>query len=267
MQELQQQITDILNESTKVLSEKIYKQVLENLNDNSLKILSSEILNHKLVNNCISLDEFTDENGYLNVINYCKDEENMYLLLQVCSALGNLNIVRYIVEQNNDICISDAIRYSALNGHLEVVKYFVEKYTHRKYKRALLDSARNGHLEVVKYLVERYEIIEKSDVLSNAVHNSVMYGHLEVVKYLIEKGTDIKDSGFLETSVCRDKLEIVKYLAKKYKQQKLEIPSKAITKELNDINRVLFMYATSEQHDLFNPEIVETLCTVKTIVQ
>ena len=138
-----------------------------------------------------------------------------------CAKNGHLHIVKYLVEQGQDIHKDDeaVLRYSAWYGHLDVVKYCVEKHNadiHAQDDFALIYSAQGGHLEVVKYLVEKHnaDIHAKDDF---ALRYSAQGGHLEVVKYLVEKhNADIHAlirNGGNEYEYDYDyDLDIVKYL-------------------------------------------------------
>jgi len=112
--------------------------------------------------------------------------ENKNLILIEASQLGELGLVKWLLQKGADIHANDdkALRYAALNGYLEAVKYLVDHGAdiHATDDLALTNAARNGHLEVVKYLIEHGANIyaHAHEALRVATDNN----HLEVVKYL-----------------------------------------------------------------------------------
>ena len=79
--------------------------------------------------------------------------------------LGNLEQVKYLIEQGTDINAKDyggntALTESSYEGHLDIVKYLIENGADINTKgangyTALIWSSDKGHLEVVKYLIEQ----------------------------------------------------------------------------------------------------------------
>jgi ankyrin repeat protein len=83
---------------------------------------------------------------------------SIYNILYKASQNGNLEVVRYLVENSADVhhCDGWALRRASENGHLEVVKYLVKcgADIHVNNDIALRLASQKGHLKVVKYLVE-----------------------------------------------------------------------------------------------------------------
>jgi len=99
------------------------------------------------------------------------------------SKKGNLDIVKYLVENGADIHAYDdyALKWSARNGHLDVVKYLLEKGAniHADNDSVLIDSAYYGRLDVVKYLLEKGANIDVIDI--DEIEDE------DIKKYLIRK--------------------------------------------------------------------------------
>ena len=75
-------------------------------------------------------------------------------LLREC-LLGNLENVKYLVEQGADISVSNyiSLRYAVRMGHLEVVKFLVEQGSDISVNNhyPLRTAVFVGHLEIVNY--------------------------------------------------------------------------------------------------------------------
>ncbi|AQN68743.1 ankyrin repeat protein [Saudi moumouvirus] len=114
------------------------------------------------------------------------DPEDGECVLKCASSSGELEVVKYLVENGIDIHADNdsALALASDRGHLEVVKYLVESGAniHADKDYALRWASRCGYLDVVQYLVENgANINAKNDYsLRWASEN----GHLEVVKYL-----------------------------------------------------------------------------------
>ncbi|PVU88970.1 hypothetical protein BB559_005283 [Furculomyces boomerangus] len=140
---------------------------------------------------------FKDKNTHLDVVNYLLERglyfSKPYSILGVVSSKGNLEFVKYLVENGADIRTNNdvAFRSASLNGHLDVVKYLVDNGAdiHANNDSALRLAAKYGYLDVVKYLVQ-----SGADIHANGdidLREASVNRRSEVVKYLIENGADI----------------------------------------------------------------------------
>jgi len=174
--------------------------------------------NIKITNN--NLVKYSAE-GNLDVVKYLVENgvdiyANNYLAFRRSAENGHLDVVKYLVENgaNDDYALNYALRWSAENGHLDIVKYLVEKGAdiHANDDEALRWSAGKGHLEVVKYLVEKDADIHADN--DKSLRWSAENGHLDVVKYLIENNANIHadDDDALRWSAANGLLDVVKYL-------------------------------------------------------
>jgi len=99
-----------------------------------------------------------------------KDSNNFSgITLHIAASMGNLGLVRDLVEQGADINKKDEF------GHT-----------------ALYSAADGGHLDVVDYLLHKgADINSMDDIGSTILHQMALMGNLRVVKYLVEHGADI----------------------------------------------------------------------------
>lgn len=203
-----------------------------------LKIIETE-LNKKLESSVI--------NGILEDVQECVElgadiHINNDILLEYSMKKGNLEIVKYLVDKYDEICITnfnrikyekethleiieyfaegrvninDIFRYGAKNNNLEIIIYSIEKgAVIDTNKDTFLYCAGRGFLEVVEYFVENNI---SSLLKEEALIQSVKGGHLETAKYLVENGTNIHVRGdyVLTLAASNGYFEIVKYIVSK----------------------------------------------------
>lgn len=101
--------------------------------------------------------------GYIDLIKYLHEmcEEN-YLdndMLQRAIYDGNIESIKYICENGNNINLSIMDDSVDMCGNKEVIKYLYENgYCDVHIMRDILyDSCKNGNIELLKYLCENYE--------------------------------------------------------------------------------------------------------------
>jgi ankyrin repeat protein len=150
------------------------------------------------------------------------------LSLQLSAMLGNLDIIKFLVDRYNiDLNENDNIvlLLSAKYGHLDIVKYLVELYNTKHgtrdvnikdYNRAICWASKNGHLHIIKYFIEESGLtgIDIHADYEEALQQSAKYGHLEVVQFLVEQGANIyiEDGIVFHFSAMNNHLEVVKFL-------------------------------------------------------
>lgn len=125
-----------------------------------------------------------------------KDGVSFYTPLIYAAERGNMEVVKYLVENGAIVKQSDLIDLTALmvasqNGHLNVVRYLLDHNAdvneqNKNHETPIIFAAKNGHLEVVKLLIQK----GASDTINNNKETPVILasknGHLEVVKYLVD---------------------------------------------------------------------------------
>lgn len=119
--------------------------------------------------------------------------------LQVASAHGQIEMVRFLIERgmdvNKSVGISDGgpIKNAAFNGHIDIVKLLYEHGAtldvSEATKNPLFAAIYNGHFEVVRFLVEKginlkvyYAIGNLNKV--NAYEYAKQYGQTEIANYV-----------------------------------------------------------------------------------
>ena len=175
--------------------------------------------------------------GHKNIIRYfasiISPGQLAYILLSAIVNGGNLDIVKYLIEQCHcDVNIQDedggtALHYACVTGHLNIVKYLVEEchcdvdIQSEKGRTALIFACENGHLNIVKYLVEEchcnVDIQDKNG--KTALHYACMddYLDIDIVKYLVEKCKATITDVIIQTAGNE---EIKNYLREQQKEQK-----------------------------------------------
>lgn len=79
---------------------------------------------------------------------------NNYVPLHYSCKYGNLKVLRYIVEESEElkIPIIDLLNMACLYNHLEIVKYIVEKDINIKNEKTIRIAIFNSKEEIVNYL-------------------------------------------------------------------------------------------------------------------
>ena len=144
---------------------------------------------------------------------------------------GDLNKVRSIMDGKNTIEALDfkkgnLVDLAARNGNLNVLKYFLEEKGIKPRSNLIKSSVESGHLDVVKYLLGD-EVVDKEgnvyklkngmkayQIDGDAVSNAASKGNLDLVKYLVEKGAKI---GFdaVSSAAFNGDLDLLEYLLSK----------------------------------------------------
>ena len=156
---------------------------------------------------------FAAENGNLDLVKYLVENGGDIKNTRVRHATtitGNLDLVKYLVEKGANLS-DGAVTGAAESGNLDLVKYLVEKGADIR-KDAVKGAAKHGYLDVIKYLLEKGAEIEEW-----AVYLAAKDGHLNVVKYLVEKGANKNFKIAIEDAKNNGHLDIVNYLKQKRK--------------------------------------------------
>ena len=136
--------------------------------------------------------------------------------LLVSCELGDIEIVRLLIERNAPIEISGHRNWSPLmmaidQGYLEIVRFLVDnradiKSHFFKGKTPLIEAVIAGHIDIVKFLVSQNVDINAADEQGNtALDWAFAEGHSEIAKYLEENGglrkAELESASSIETEL------------------------------------------------------------------
>ncbi|AQN67962.1 ankyrin repeat protein [Saudi moumouvirus] len=169
--------------------------------------------------NLNDLLEWGITNQLYQIINFCLskgvniNKSNGYAL-RLASKLGNLEIVKLLVESgaeiNNGNC---SVVYAAVYNHPHVLNYLIQNGAdiNEMNNCALIQSSERGYLEIVKHLIKYGADINARK--GSAIIRASMNNHLNVVKYLVECGANFRVNNDEATiqAICNDHLDIIKY--------------------------------------------------------
>lgn len=114
--------------------------------------------------------------------------------LEIAIMNGQLNIVRYLMEERNlseSIGVYNAMRHAAHRGHYNVVRYLIENTNVpiQYIVQMFWDAVQSGRMNIVEYL-SLFNGIQNPDILNIALKLASLNGHSEIVKFLLLKGAD-----------------------------------------------------------------------------
>ncbi|KAH8817549.1 hypothetical protein DL96DRAFT_389535 [Flagelloscypha sp. PMI_526] len=148
--------------------------------------------------------------------------------LEGAASVGNMEIVRFLIEKGADVnaCVGEhgsALQAGVCCRKLEIVRFLVEKGAEVNarggtYGSALQAGASHGSLEIVRFLVEKGADVNASGGRhGSALQAGASYPSLEIVRFLVEKGADVNAGGGISGSALQagaywGSLEIVGFL-------------------------------------------------------
>jgi hypothetical protein len=181
-------------------------------------------------------------NIYIWLLSYKKKSEKHVSMMYSASVDGRLDIIKYLIFQNDPVYINKtsvelALCCAAENNHLEIVKYLVAMNVNVKIDDdcPVRYASEKGHLEIVKYLIslgtniracndyairwaasngQAINFIAKAIKLMVDRKNgfAIFPDHLEMVKYLILMGANCDLAIKWASYSFHDNSEVVNYL-------------------------------------------------------
>jgi ankyrin repeat protein len=133
---------------------------------------------------------------------------------QTACAVGDVNIVKYLIKKGANINFVDSINctplyHASIKNNIEVVKVLLENGVEID-NMSVTESSRLGYCDIVKLLLERgYDI--KNDIFS--LEHATYDGHMNIVKLLLQYGVNVENNA-LEIASYNGYLDIVKELLK-----------------------------------------------------
>ena len=135
-------------------------------------------------------------------------------LLNIASKVGNLKIVKLIIEEKTQSEKDLALIEASKNGHLEIVKFLIDNGAniHTEDDGVLFEAVENDHLDVVKFLIDNgIDILDNTRILNTTLNNK----NLDIFNYLLEKGAIIENE-FLCSAIISEKIDMVKLSIDKF---------------------------------------------------
>jgi hypothetical protein len=105
---------------------------------------------NRLLNDMLN---FLDDNEWQNYVQIMKNA----IALNAAAKIGNLEMVKYLVEVKNESVESFHLDIAARYGNLDVIKYFFTIYPDASHVRTLVSAIKSQNLDLIRYL---YEIME-----------------------------------------------------------------------------------------------------------
>lgn len=138
-----------------------------------------------------------------------KNKIDIDIVLIYASELGNLDILKYVVENGNDkISIHDlneALENACQFGHFHIVEYLIEEKLADDVVNALYAAALDGNIEIAKYLIDH-----GANDFNGALWLAAEYGHINLVKLLVQLGADDFQNS-IDRARNNDQTEILEY--------------------------------------------------------
>lgn len=120
--------------------------------------------------------------GKLDIIRFisivfAKRYEN---ICDVAAEYGQLEILKFLHENELGGCTTEAMDYAAAGGHVEIVKFLHENRQEGCTTEAMDGAAQYGFLDVIKFLHEN----RKEGCTTSAMDFAIQNGHVDVFKFL-----------------------------------------------------------------------------------
>ncbi|MFA6066584.1 MAG: ankyrin repeat domain-containing protein [Candidatus Babeliaceae bacterium] len=139
-------------------------------------------------------------------------------LLHLAAAVGNIEIIKYLILQGADIKAKDILSrtpydFAIINKHPEIAKYL-------NGGTPLHWAVSEGKLEEVKKLVDQNKNKKLIDIVNNngetALHIAAKQGNIEMAKYLVLHGADTTAKDRFGSTPYQDAKDARQYLVAQY---------------------------------------------------
>jgi len=186
------------------------------------------------------------------------DNNDLLIVLDYAIQTGNLDTVRYLIDEKNTAYNDSHLIAAIKAGHLPIVRYFIDE-KNLPFNNELeghFDTAfTHGHLHIVKYFVDEKNL-SVNDFLPNGLSGSFVYlchaiisGNLNLVKYLVdENNVDFIDQ-HVELAIRKKHLNILRYFAD---EKNYHLNNSAITEAINASCFDIIKYLVDEKNIAVN---------------
>ncbi|KAG9401652.1 hypothetical protein AC1031_009507 [Aphanomyces cochlioides] len=158
--------------------------------------------------------------GHLNIVKYIHaqpDTESLFSIddMAFASAMGSLEIVKFLHENRQEGCTTEAMDAACTNGHVDIVKFLMEHREERCSSEALSQAIYGGHLNVVKFLLENIHDIEWDSIADEYDDKPLDGIHADMLEYLIARGaaSNVHHEVLFDEAVQCGRLDLVAAVA------------------------------------------------------
>lgn len=143
--------------------------------------------------------------GDLRVFKHYMHYSNNDYILTTAIEYGNLNIVKYLVENGIEVYDID-FNTAAYEGHLDIVKYLFNENTDTTY--TISEAIFGKHsIDVIKFLVENGVNISHLDIIY-----SIDNGYYDIADYLLQHSIKTVRNSVIINAAKLCKLNVIKYI-------------------------------------------------------
>jgi len=145
--------------------------------------------------------------NYLDIVkHYVKKDTYIGRSLIIASTYNNFEIVKYIVE-NNDNCIdTQALQGATSFNNIDIARYLIDHGA--DYNKVITQAIQISNSQTVKCLIEIIGVDNCEYILKEACE----YGNLDIVKTIITCGVAIQEYNVNAIEIANKHPKVVKYL-------------------------------------------------------
>ncbi|KAH9109450.1 hypothetical protein AeMF1_015478 [Aphanomyces euteiches] len=134
--------------------------------------------------------------GYFEIVKYMHAQPDNDFCFSIndmafASAVGSLDVVKFLHENRQEGCTTKAMDVACTNGHLGIVKFLFEHRKERCSSRALSQAIYCGHLNIVKFLLENIHDIEWDSICNQNDDRPLKGIHADMLEYLVAHGAEL----------------------------------------------------------------------------
>ncbi len=208
----------LLSQGAKI-TDKLFNYIVVNGNVKVLEFLfvnnivvdqrDYDILNIACLENQFQVVKYLVKNGF---------EVNHECFVNACVS-GDVRMINYLFDFVGNEDKSVGLRVACESGNLNVVKFLVENGAdiNSYYNNPLISACRGdteegGYLPVVKYLISRGANLHVDDDAPLIIASAT--GNLSIVEYLVDHGADInaRNGAALDAAIDSEQIHILQYL-------------------------------------------------------